>query len=520
MFQDIGLTWGMDKCAGVDLVRGKLQHTQDTNLSANEKLKMLDETDTYKFLGKFENSKQLEDQVFEETSREYLKRLSVIWTSNISIPRKIRGTNTFALPVLQYQMWTGDWTIDGLKTLDRRTREIIKDNGGMHKSESTKLLYLPSSLGGSGLKSVEDTYKVTTIKAANYINNSTDTRIKLVRSFEKLKAEEGRKSVFKQATKYALEYNIECTFTETGTLLTTESKTTQVNLASPRAIKDTLSKAVIKKISEELHQQKWLGDLTTKQHQDLNISDNTYQIHTTWKNVPDIVCSVNKTIRQQLLPTKTYYETKLLKQVLDKRCRMCNTSTESTTHVMCACSRIAQTLYKARHDKLLRPLYHYLLYKYRFQESDHSKPWYQQRLPEGKIENDHAKILWDVPFYLERAPKDGANKPDIAVLDKDNNTWILIEGTVCSVGTIGDRSKTKEEKYSDLRMGLRSLYKECTVTQINIVFDFLGGYYPQLEQGINILTDDRKETTFIITKCQKWLLSQNAEIVKKFYEFI
>ena len=38
----------------------------------------------------------------------------------------------------------------------------------MHHYESIKLLYLPEELGGSSMKSVEDTYKLTTIKMANY----------------------------------------------------------------------------------------------------------------------------------------------------------------------------------------------------------------------------------------------------------------------------------------------------------------------------------------------------------------
>ena len=69
----------------------------------------------------------------------------------------------------------------------------------MHHHESTKLLYLQEEIGGSGLKSVEDImYKMTTIKVANYLNNSTDNRIKLARTLEMNKIMKGRKSVFKQ----------------------------------------------------------------------------------------------------------------------------------------------------------------------------------------------------------------------------------------------------------------------------------------------------------------------------------
>ena len=118
----------------------------------------------YKFLQKYDNATQLEEQVRNEASKEYLKRIPVIWTNNISIPRKVHATKTFALPALQYDTWTSDWPVNQLKEIDRRTREIIRTEGGMHHHESTKLLYLPEEIGGSRLRSVEDIYKMRTMK--------------------------------------------------------------------------------------------------------------------------------------------------------------------------------------------------------------------------------------------------------------------------------------------------------------------------------------------------------------------
>ena len=80
----------------------------------------------YKFLRKYDNETQLEEQVRNEASKEYLKRIPVIWTNDISIPRKVYATKTFALPALQYHMWTSDWPVNQLKEIDRRTREIIR----------------------------------------------------------------------------------------------------------------------------------------------------------------------------------------------------------------------------------------------------------------------------------------------------------------------------------------------------------------------------------------------------------
>ena len=53
------------------------------------------------------------------------------------------------------------------------------------------------------------------------------------------------------------------------------------------------------------------------------------------------------------------------------------------------------------------------------------------------------------------------------------------------------------------------------VTQINVVVDLLSGYCKKMEKELNNIVVTDKETEDIIIKCQKWLLSQNNEMVKK-----
>ena len=76
---------------------------------------------------------------------------------------------------------------------------------------------------------------------------------------------------------------------------------------------------------------------------------------------------------------------------------------------------------------------------------------------------------------------------------------------IISVGSIEERTRHKDEKYKELRAGMKRIYKDCKVTQGNVVFDFLGGYHT--------LSPPRD------TISQKWILCQNADIAKKFYEF-
>ena len=103
MFNDIGLEWGLDKCATITVSKGKIVSAENLILNENACINVLQEKDPCKFLGKLENFAQLDDDVFDQVSKD-LKRLNVIWSSNISIPRKIKATNIFALPVIQYHI--------------------------------------------------------------------------------------------------------------------------------------------------------------------------------------------------------------------------------------------------------------------------------------------------------------------------------------------------------------------------------------------------------------------------------
>ena len=81
--------------------------------------------------------------------------------------------------------------------------------------------------------------------------------------------------------------------------------------------------------------------------------------------------------------------------------------------------------------------------------------------------------------------------------------WLLIEGVVCLVGWIKEKTSVKEEKYIDLQKGIKNLYKDHTVTQMEVVFDFRGGYYTKMEKELNNITGTDKKTECIVIECQK-----------------
>ena len=90
------------------------------------------------------------------------------------------------------------------------------------------------------------------------------------------------------------------------------------------------------------------------------------------------------------------------------------------------------------------------------------------------LENEKAKIYWNVPFILEKPPENGANKPDVIVHDKQTNIWTLFEGTVCQGGKIAERFKEKQTKYIELRASIkRESTKVQAYTKSILSFTFL-----------------------------------------------
>ena len=91
-----------------------------------------------------------------------------------------------------------------------------------------------------------------------------------------------KRSIFKQAVKYAKEYN---RFDDAGTTITvsnavssTTNETEKITTPSPKAIKKLLRTKMVEKYAKEAEQQSWLGAYTTKQLQDKQMPPTANQI--------------------------------------------------------------------------------------------------------------------------------------------------------------------------------------------------------------------------------------------------
>ena len=100
-----------------------------------------------------------------------------------------------------YLMWTQTWPLAELRQIDRRVRKIIVANGGRHPTSSNATLHLSRSIGGRGLRSVEQQYKLTKIKAVLKIRENPDPTIGIVRMFDEKASKRGRHSLLKMLSR-------------------------------------------------------------------------------------------------------------------------------------------------------------------------------------------------------------------------------------------------------------------------------------------------------------------------------
>ena len=82
-----------------------------------------------------------------------------------------------------------------------------------------------------------------------------------------------------------------------------------------------------------------------------------------------------------------------------------------------------------------------------------------------------------------------------------------------AIGCIHERTLCKQQKYTDLKSGLKTLYPNHKVGQVNIFLDFSGGYNKQqLEELEKVdLNITWKELDQTMSKMENFTKLQNSE---------
>ena len=136
--RDIGMEFAIEKCTMLVMKSGKRHMTDGMELPNHDKIRTLEENETYKYLGILEADTIKQVQMKDTTRKEYLRRTRKLLETKLSSRNLIKRINTWAVPLVRYSGPFLKWTRDELKQMDQRTRKLMT----MHKAETTLTDYM------------------------------------------------------------------------------------------------------------------------------------------------------------------------------------------------------------------------------------------------------------------------------------------------------------------------------------------------------------------------------------------
>ena len=99
--QDIGMEFGIEKSAMLVMKSGKRHMTDGMELPNHDRIRTLEEKETYKYLGILEAYTIKQVQMKDTIRKEYLRRTRKLLETKLSSRNLIKGINTWAVPVVR-----------------------------------------------------------------------------------------------------------------------------------------------------------------------------------------------------------------------------------------------------------------------------------------------------------------------------------------------------------------------------------------------------------------------------------
>ena len=314
--QDIGMEFGIEKCAML-MKSGKRHMTDGMELPNHDRIRTLEENETYKYLGILQSDTIKQVQMKDLIRIEYLRRRRKLLETKFSSRNLIKGINTWAVPLVRYSGPFLKWTQQELKQMDQRTRKLMTMHKALHPADDVDRLYVSRKYGGRGLASIEDSVDTSIQRLKDYIQK--------------------HKGGFIKATRNETE--------------------------------NTMNKRMTK-----TRKQKWEGKQLYWWFKRLinNIShDKTW----TWLRKGNF----KRETESLLIAAKdSAIRTNHIKARIDNtqqncKCRLCGDRDETINHIISECSKLAQREYKARHDSVGKLIHWEMCKKFKF---DHTNKWY------------------------------------------------------------------------------------------------------------------------------------------------
>ena len=457
---DMGMEFGIRKCGLLILKKGKIVRHQGIELPNGETMKEV-EQEGYTYLGIVELDKIKESEMKEKTIKEYKRRLRLILKSKLNGKNKITAINTWAVAIFRYGAGVIDWKESELKSVDRKTRKTLTMYGAMHPKGDVDRLYIKRNEGGRGLSSVEYAVRGEENSLGYYVLHSEEKLLRGVCEAGTIKTD--------------------------GTVNAKDFKKQKAEERKEKFLEKKMHGQFSREMPEKVDKEKswyWLsrGDVKVE--------------------TEALLCAA----QEQAIRTN-YIKHHIDKSIDSPMCRMCGKCGESVQHIVSGCEKLAQKEYKRRHDNVAKKIHWDLCKRH---DLEHHEKWYDH-IPEGAIENDKIKLLWDINIQCDNVIE--ARRPDIVVIDKKERVCLIVDIAVPADRRVEEKEQEKVEKYQDLKREIGRMWEIRKVQVVPVVIGALGSVSKGFDKWIGKLDI---QCNFV--DMQKTALLGTARILRKVLE--
>ena len=404
---------------------GKRLMTDEMELPNHDRIRTLEENETYKYLGILEADTIEQEQMKDTIRKEYLRRTRKLLETKLFSRNLIKGINTWAVPLVRYSGPFLKWTREELKQMDQRTRKLMTMHKALHPSDDVDRLYVSRKQGGRGLASIEDTVGASIQRLEDYIEKHEWRLITTIRN-------------------------------DTDNTIN-ERMTTRKQKWEGKQLYGRFKHL----INNILHQKTW-----TRLRKG-NLKRETESL---------LVAAQDNAIRTN------HIKARIDKTQQNSKCRLCSDRDETINHIISDCSKLGQEN-KARHDWVGKVILWKMCRKFQF---DHTNKWYMHN-PAPVLENNSHKLLWDFNILTDHLIP--ARKPDLIIINKKKKkTRIckIVDFAVLADHRINLKESEKKDKYLDLAREIKKLWN-MKVTIVPIVIGALGTVTKGLLKGLEDL---------------------------------
>ena len=148
--QDLGMEFGIEKCAMLIMRSGKREITEGIKLLNQKRIRTHEENEFSQYLGILEANTI--KYVEKEEKIAYLKRSRKLLETKTVSGISSKGLNIWVVPLVRYLGPFLKWTREELRQMGQRTRKLMMKHKASHSGDEIDKLYVSKNEGGRASK--------------------------------------------------------------------------------------------------------------------------------------------------------------------------------------------------------------------------------------------------------------------------------------------------------------------------------------------------------------------------------